>query len=257
MLWSDSHNHLADPRFAGFPDVWETARAAGVSRMIVNATCEADWPAVENLASLHPESIVPAFGIHPWKAHLAAPGWETRLAVLLEKHPRATIGEIGIDGWVSSPGREIQSPVFEIQLRLARELRRPCTIHCLKAWEPLFDSFSREAPPERFLLHSFGGSWETARRLLPLGAWFSLSGYFLQPRKAKVLDVFRRLPADRILLETDAPDMLPPREIITHPAGNLNHPANLPAIGTALAKELRLTPDALAEQTNANFLAFA
>ena len=102
-------------------------------------------------------------------------------------------------------------------------------------------------------MHSFGGSIETARRLIPLGACFSFSGHFLHPRKSAVLDVFRQLPHDRILLETDAPDMLPPGEIITHPLPeNHNHPANLPAIGQGLAEALGISPEALAELTHDN-----
>lgn len=68
-----------------------------------------------------------------------------------------------------------------------------------------------------------------------------------------MLEVFRQLPHDRILLETDAPDMLPPLEIVTHPLpGNHNHPANLPAIGHALAAALGLSPETLAEITRDN-----
>jgi TatD DNase family protein len=132
-------------------------------------------------------------------------------------------------------------------------MERPLTIHCLKAWAPLFEAFSEVPPPDRFLMHSFGGSIETARRLIPLGAFFSFSGHFLHHRKRAVLEVFRQLPPDRILLETDAPDMLPPCGIITHPLPEArNHPANLPAIGLALAAALGMMPEHLAELTCEN-----
>jgi TatD DNase family protein len=144
-------------------------------------------------------------------------------------------------------------PVFAAQVRIARDMHRPLTIHCLKAWGMLLEAFEREPPPERFLMHSFGGSIETARRLLPLGACFSFSGYFLHPRKRAVLEVFRKLPPDRILLETDAPDMAPPLELRTHHlATDINHPANLPAIGRALASALDMAPNDLAQLTTAN-----
>jgi TatD DNase family protein len=88
-------------------------------------------------------------------------------------------------------------------------------------------------------MHSFGGSIEVAERLLKHGAWFSFSGYFLLPRKHKVLEVFRKLPRDRVLLESDAPEMSPPNELIEFPLdGKLNHPANLRAIAVSLQKEL-------------------
>jgi len=103
-------------------------------------------------------------------------------------------------------------------------------------------------------MHSFGGSIEIARRLIPLGAYFSFSGYFLQSRKAKVLEVFRHLPRERILLETDAPDMLPPAEVITHPLPeHANHPANLPSIARGLAVALGMSPGDLSRLTAENF----
>lgn len=251
--WIDSHNHLQDNRLGDTEPVVSAMKRAGVSGCVVNATREADWQAVGNLATAHPDFIHPAFGIHPWHAHTATDGWQQRLTGLLENHPRALIGECGIDHWVDHPPPVVQRPAFTAQLRIARELDRPVTIHCLKAWGALFECLDESPPPPGFLMHSFGGSIEVARRLIPLGAYFSFSGYFLQPRKSAVIGVFKQLPRDRILLETDAPDMLPPASVITHPlAGSHNHPANLPAIGAGLAAAIGMTADALADLTRAN-----
>lgn len=252
--WIDAHNHLQDPRLNGAGSLVSAMRATGITRCVVNATREEDWNAVLQLAAEHPDFILPALGIHPWHAHTATAGWQDRLAALLEEHPCASIGECGLDKWVESPSMEIQMPVFLSQLRLARELDRPMTIHCLKAWEPLFAAFKDEAPPRRFLMHSFGGSIETARRLIPLGAFFSFSGYFLQPKKSGTVEVFRQLPQDRLLVETDAPDMLPPDEVISHPLpDNQNHPANLASIACHLAAGLHLAPEDLSRITSENF----
>lgn len=252
--WIDAHNHLQDPRLNGAGSLVSAMRAAGVTRCVVNATREEDWSAVLRLAAEYPDFILPALGIHPWHAHTATDGWQDRLSALLEAHPSASIGECGLDKWVESPSIEIQMPVFLSQLRLARELDRPVTIHCLKAWEPLFAAFNDEAPPRRFLMHSFGGSIETARRLVPLGAFFSFSGYFLQPRKSSTLEVFRQLPQDRLLVETDAPDMLPPDEVISHPLPERqNHPANLASIASHLAAALPLPAEELSRITSDNF----
>lgn len=251
--WTDSHNHLQDLRLGDPGPVVAAMKAAGVTRCVVNATREADWSAVEKLAIAEPDFVVPAFGIHPWHAHTAVDGWQDRLRALLEKHPQSSVGECGLDQWVEQPGLEVQRPVFMDQLRIAREMHRAATIHCLKAWGALFDAFDESPPPPRFLMHSFGGSLDTARRLIPLGAYFSFSGYFLQPRKSATVEVFRQLPKDRILLETDAPDMLPPEEVITHPlTEKRNHPANLPAIGEALARALDMGADQLADLTREN-----
>jgi TatD DNase family protein len=251
--WTDAHNHLQDPRLGDPGPVVAAMKRAGITRCIVNATYEDDWQTVAELAVSEPDFIAPAFGIHPWHAHTASAGWREKLRALLTSHPQASIGECGLDHWIAEPTMEIQRPVFIDQLLLAREMNRPVTIHCLKAWGALFDCFAEAPPPSRFLMHSFGGSVETARRLIPLGAFFSFSGHFLHPRKSAVLDVFRQLPHDRILLETDAPDMLPPEDIITHPLpDHRNHPANLPAIGQAIALALGMAAEELAEITRLN-----
>jgi len=130
------------------------------------------------------------------------------------------------------------------------------TIHALKAWEPLFATFEEERPPEKFLLHSFGGSPELVKRLADLGAWFSFSGSFLQPRKAKVVEAFKFVPQDRLLVETDAPDMIPPEGFITHHAAEGNHPANLVRIAEGLAERLEIPAEALAASASGNHRKF-
>jgi TatD DNase family protein len=237
--WADSHNHLHDERLGAAEPLVRAMRREGIISCVVNATQEADWPRVLQLAERYPDFVMPAFGVHPWLAHRVQSGWAERLRELLAECPPATIGECGLDDWVKSPPLAEQIPVFAAQLRIARQLNRPPTIHCLKAWNPLFEVFRTEPPPDRFLMHSFGGSAELADRLVKLGAYFSFSGYFLRPRKSAVVEVFRRIPPDRILLESDAPDMLPPTAALRHPLPNgHNHPANLAAIAAGLAEAL-------------------
>lgn len=215
-------------------------KAAGISGCVTNATREDDWDEVAALARRFPGFVIPAYGIHPWFADTAEDGWEDRLRKRLENDPQATVGEVGVDGWVDSPAMEVQYPVFLKQAQIAAELGRVMTVHCLKAWEELFSAMDEaEAWPEKFLMHSFGGSIEVAERLMKKGAWFSFSGHFLHERKAKVLEVFGKLPQDRILLETDAPDMIPPERFVKFPLGeSVNHPANLAEIAAAFGREL-------------------
>lgn len=254
MRLFDSHNHLQ--RFADPARIIAEARDAGVAGCVVNGTREADWPQVADLARRFPDFVRPAFGLHPWWAHERSPDWLVRLEDMLDRFPAASIGECGLDGWVDGPPLEVQRAVFLPQLALARRRGLPLTVHALHAWEPLFDALAEEAPPERFLLHSFGGSAELVKRLTPLGAWFSFSGHFLHPRKAKVVDAFRTVPRDRLLLETDAPDMRPPDDFAPHRAAEGNHPANLPAIARGLAARLGTDPESLAALTARNHQRF-
>lgn len=240
MLY-DSHNHLQSLRF-GQPakDLIAAMKHVGVSGCVVNATQEADWGNAQVLAEQFPDFVRPAYGVHPWFADTISEGWEDRLRKLLCDNEHATVGEVGVDGWVSAPDLEVQRVVFAKQVAIATDLNRVMTVHCLKAWDELFQLMDEaDAWPEKFLMHSFGGSIEVAERLLKRGAWFSFSGYFLQSRKKKVLEVFKRLPKNRILLETDAPEMPPPLELMEFQLdGDLNHPANLGAIAKAFEKAM-------------------
>ncbi len=253
MIWFDCHNHLQFSRLGDPAPLLAAMHGAGVERCVVNATCEADWPAVAALARAYPESLLPAFGIHPNHAHQAGGPWQELLAGLLDEFPRAGVGECGLDRREGAPGMELQVPLFLAQVRLARDRCRTLTIHCVKAWGLLTAALAEEPPPPRFVLHGFAGSVETARQLLPLGAYFSFSGEFLQARRAAVLDVFRQLPPERILLETDAPDRLPPPAWVSHPLpDSCNHPANLPAIGHGLADALSMQLADIADLTTRN-----
>ena len=237
----DSHNHLQSGRYgreAG--ELVREMKGTGITGCVVNATREGDWEAVAELARRFAGFVMPAYGIHPWFADTVEDGWEGRLRKRLQSDPQATVGEIGLDGWVDSPGMDVQREVFVKQVGIALETGRVMSVHCLKAWDELFSVMDEaEAWPEKFLMHSFGGSIEVAERLLKKGAWFSFSGYFLQARKRKVLEVFRQLPRDRILLETDAPEMMPPEDFVEFSlVDNVNHPANLRGIAEAFEKEL-------------------
>ncbi|MCU0780335.1 MAG: TatD family hydrolase [Akkermansiaceae bacterium] len=242
--WTDCHNHLhLLPVNAG---IMAEMAAAGIRRCVVNATCEEEWAAVRQLAADFPGRIVPALGVHPWQAARAAAGWEERLEAALAADPAIVVGECGLDG-AANVDRDIQRRVFRTQVRLAREYGRWLTVHLVRAWGDLQEVLRKEPPPPRFLMHGFSGSLETARELARRGAWFSSSGMLLGPRGAKALAVFRQLPRERIVLETDAPMMPPPPAWIAHPLpDNRNHPANLPLIATGLAGALGLEPQQLA-----------
>lgn len=231
----DAHNHLQDPRFMGQQEgLIQTMQSADITACIVNGTCEQDWPKIAELADRFPDFIRPAFGLHPWKAAQASEIWLEKLRNYLVSYPRSSIGECGLDRWMDDPQIETQLHVFRQHLALGIELHRPVTIHCLKAWGLLLSELKNAAALPRFLLHSFSGSLEVAQECLKLGAYFSFSGHFLHPRKKKIRELFQTLPPERILVESDAPDMsLPDPEF---PLGELNHPANLRRISKELEK---------------------
>lgn len=261
MNFCDAHNHLQDERFAGRQvELVSAAHAAGVARMVVNGSCEADWPQIAALAREFPGLVVPSFGYHPWYVGERTARWWDTLVEWLDRTPGAVIGEIGLDRWKAGLSYDGQEEVFVAQLRLAAERNLAASLHCLQAWGRLYDLLREQPRPARgFLLHSYGGPVEMVAPLAKLGAHFSFPGYFMHERKARQRETFKAVPPDRLLIETDAPDQLLPDVANRHPLTEaltgkpLNHPANLPAVYEFMA-ELRGVPLAeLTVQVEENF----
>ena len=253
----DAHNHLQDDRFAGLQEsIIAACRAAGVTRMVVNGACESDWPQVQTLARSFPDLIQPSFGYHPWYLHERTPNWQATLETFLNETPHAVIGEIGLDRWKSDLPYARQEEMFTAQLHLAAVRDLPASIHCLQTWGRLHELLCVGPRPRAgFLLHSYGGPVEMVAPLAKLGAYFSFPGYFAHARKARQCETFRHIPSDRLLIETDAPDQLPPDILRRHTLSDntLNHPANLAVIYEFLADFLQEPLATLSARVEENF----
>ncbi|MBN2704648.1 MAG: TatD family hydrolase [Pontiellaceae bacterium] len=248
MRLFDCHNHIQDERLYGdLAGVLARAHSAGVVKMGVKGCCEADWPRVIRIMQTCP-GIYPSFGIHPWEIDKRSDEWSERLESLLLTYPQAGVGEIGIDHAVEPRNHAEQEAVFIAQLELARRLERPVSIHCRKAWGrliELLDAFGKL--PCGMLIHCFGGSAEVAAELVKRGGCISFSGSITRPNNRKAGPAIGAVPKDRILIETDAPDILP-----FDAEGALNEPANLPLILKKAAELRGLSEAELAELTFRN-----
>lgn len=275
----DAHNHLQDPWLAPVrAQVLDDLARVCLRCAVVNGTEESDWPAVASLTAAGrnraPFTLVGSYGLHPWYAGNRTPQWRERLRFHLEADPRAGVGEIGLDRWMLDRARpddsrltglrrasmDEQLETFTWQLTLAATLNRPATIHCIDAWGALAGALRATPRPSRgFLLHAYAGPAEMAPEFAALGAYFSFNGNFLGERHGAKREVFRHLPADRILVETDAPAMPPPVHRRTHDLPNrsdgtpVNHPANIDAVYAGLAEVRGVSLDALAPQIERNF----
>ncbi|RXK53092.1 TatD family deoxyribonuclease [Oleiharenicola lentus] len=269
----DAHQHFHfDPLTPHRATILADLRAMGLRRAVVNATNEEEWPVVAALAREH-SWVVPSHGIHPWDCGNRSPAWLSKLRTALQADPAAGVGEIGLDRWIVDGVRpddpriaglrvapmDEQAEVFAAQLALAAELNRPASIHCVQAFGALLDVLKATPLPARgFLLHGYGGPAEMVKPFADLGACFSFNIELLQPRHHARLDNFRNLPADRLLVETDAPTKPPPAELNRFPLppgpeGEINHPANLVVAYEQLAI-LRGQPlTLLATQVEQNF----
>jgi len=231
----DAHNHFQDDRFNGRQtELMRECRLIGLSQMVVNGSCESDWPKVLALARAFPE-VLPSFGYHPWYLAERTEDWLAHLRDYLDQIP-AAVGEIGLDRWKPGLAYEGQEEAFVMQLRLAADRDLPVSIHCLQTWGRLLELLRAEPRPAcGFLLHSYGGPVEMVPAFVSLGAYFSLPGYFLHDRKERQRETFRQIPLERLLIETDAPDqVLPPGlgKALTDTETDkpINHPANIGVI---------------------------
>lgn len=233
----DAHHHLHDQRFGtSLPQVLAEMAQVGVVHGIMNGTSESDWEDVALWHTHEPHRFTPAFGLHPWKVEQRSMQWRDTLVDYLTRFPQSSIGECGLDRWRKEVDFEQQTIVFTQHLAIAKELDRPLTIHCLKAWDALMIALKRCAPLPPFLLHSYSGPVNLIPALVRLGAHFSFSGYFLHQRKKSAFDAFAAVPLDRLLIESDAPDMAPPLEYqgaFHHP--DFHHPADMARCLPALA----------------------
>ena len=247
-MYFDAHNHLHDARLAPFrAALLKELPGLGVSGAIVNGTTESDWEEVAALCAAH-SWLRPAFGLHPWWVGGRTPDWEKRLLEMLNRHPQASLGETGLDCWIEGHDVEDQKKVFCRQLAIAREGDRAITVHCLKAHEPLRQVLTKHAgPPRGFLMHAWSGPASLTDFLLERGARFSFPLYFMHERKGAQRELFRTLPLERILVETDAPDLVPPDDWNRHPLTDvatgmaLHHPGTIVDAYAALG-ELRGIP---------------
>lgn len=248
MKLFDAHNHIQDERL--LPDlekVMNRAAKVGVCKMAVKGCCESDWPRVIQIMKTY-EGIYPSFGYHPWFIADRSADWLQTLEKLLLEYPAAAVGEIGIDHAIAARDAADQEKVFLQQLELARKLNRPVSIHCRRAWGRLIELLDQVGElPSGMLIHCFGGSAEIATELVKRGAYISFSGSITRPNARKAGPAIRAVPADRILIETDAPDILP-----TTAEGPLNEPANVRLVLEKAAEFSGLSEKALADLTYAN-----
>ncbi|GBG59145.1 hypothetical protein CBR_g32162 [Chara braunii] len=211
-IFFDAHCHLQDVRLGGcLDDVLSEARVAGVRWFAVNATTEEDWRDVKALADKHPESVAPCFGLHPLFLSSRSCQWMPKLESMLRETPSAAVGEIGLDKRpICDVDFDTQVEVMKAQLQLAKEIGRPVSVHCVRAYGDLLRIVKEMGEFQAgLILHSYMGSAEMVGPFSSLGAYFSFSGFIggLQAKKAEKM--LQRVPLDRLLLETDCPDALP------------------------------------------------
>ena len=254
----DAHAHLHDPRLRASQEAWlEQAALTGLTGVCSCGTSPEDWEATRALAHQSlPFRVVPAFGVHPWYLSALPPDWPKRLEALLLAEPTAIVGEVGLDGLREETPFDVQESILRMQLELAVTHKRPVVLHGARAWGRLVEVLKDYAPKlPGFVAHSFGGSLETLKELLKCGGMISFSGILCNVQATKVRLAAQTVPSERLLIETDSPDLFPVGgKVLKGDTAEkpINHPGNLSLVCNTLATLRNLAPEAVAEMTEAN-----
>lgn len=227
----------------------QRAAEAGVTQIVVPALDLDNCRTVLALTEKY-EGVFAAIGVHPNSSVDWQDSW---IGVLrdLARHPKVVaIGEIGLDYYWDKSPKVVQQRALGLQLELAAELNLPVIIHNRESSADVIQLLSdsplvgRENPG---VLHSFSGDWETAVSALNLGYYLGFTGPVTFKKADDLREIAKKVPDDRLLVETDAPFLTP------HPyRGKRNEPAYVAYVAERLAVERGVETAVLAQQTTAN-----
>ena len=205
----DSHCHLDFLPFAGNESYYlQKAQEKGVTKFIVPSVNKSNWASVVSLSQQH-SSIYYALGIHPL---FISDDYQSEIDLLklsLQEHRDkcVAIGECGLDFWDPECDRDAQIYVFREQCLLAKQYQLPLIIHSRKSHDHVLKRLREIKLEKGGVIHGFSGSLQQANQFIELGFYIGVGGVISYERAKKTKMVVSQLPLDKVLLETDAPDM--------------------------------------------------
>lgn len=222
---------------------------SGVVHLVHSCVEPEEFESIQSLANRFDELSF-AVGLHPLDAHKWTPQTADQILALASSDQRVVaIGEMGLDLY-KAENYQLQKEVLEAQLDIARKLDKPVIIHCRDAANPLreiLQDFWHHQGLVRGVMHCWSGNWEETEWFLDLGFYISFSGVVTFKNAQSIQDSARRVPHDRLLIETDCPFLAPvPKR------GKRNEPAYVRHVAEFLAQLRGVSLDTLAEQTTDN-----
>ncbi|MEI7805454.1 MAG: TatD family hydrolase [Hyphomicrobiales bacterium] len=246
----DSHCHLDFPDFADELDaVVARAKAAGIARMVTISTRVRRHAELLAITGRFPQ-VFCSVGTHPHNAHEELDIGADDL-IAYSKHPKVVaIGEAGLDYHYDNSPRDAQEKGFRAHIAAARVTKLPLVIHSREADADMARILEEETAKGAFpaVLHCFTGSRELAMRGITLGLYVSFTGILTFKNSADLRSIAAELPADRILVETDAPYLAP-----LPFRGKRNEPSYVVETAKVLADVRGVSMDEIALQTTENF----
>jgi len=248
-MFVDAHCHLLGSHLEEqkLRPLLDRARRAGVSGFVSVATDLENSRKTLAQAQTMPE-VCASLGVHPHEASTWTPDTGPALESLLRDPTARFVGETGLDWHYDFSPRKDQETVFREQIRLARRVRKPLMIHTREAPEATLRILQEEGASEvRGIIHCFSEDLSFARRALDLGFYLSFSGILTFKNAQAIREAATFAPADRILVETDAPYLAP----VPH-RGKTNEPAFVVFVAECLAQLRGIHPETLGDLTTQN-----
>ena len=219
----DTHAHLDFPDFKeDLDEVVARSRDNGVC-WILNVGTDIESSSRSVQIARDYERVYATVGVHPHDAKTMADNSLRALKLLAAEQKVVAVGEIGLDYYRDHSPREKQKEVFRLQISLARELKRPIVVHDREAHDDVYAIIKEERAAEvGGVMHCFPGDWEMAKKFINEDFYVSIGGPVTFKNASLLQDVAKKVPQDRLLLETDCPFLTPEPK-----RGRRNEPAYL------------------------------
>jgi len=250
-MFIDSHCHLDRIDLAPFQNDFSHFMEEVKNRQIEQMLCISinleDYPAMVDLIKDYP-SISVSVGVHPNERDGKDPTVKELMA--LASNPRViAIGETGLDYFRSEGDLEWQHQRFRVHIDVAKKLNKPLIIHTRQAGHDSLDVLAEQGADQvGGIIHCFTEDWEYAKKALDLGFYISFSGIVTFKNAQDIKEVAKKVPADRFLIETDAPYLAP-----VPYRGKPNYPLYVPYVAEHIAELRGTTVNEIAELSTANF----
>ncbi len=247
-MYVDSHCHVNFPELAAqMPDILARMRLNNVGHALCVSVNLPDWPGLLSLVEQH-EELFASVGVHPDYEDTIEPTVDD----LIERshHPKViAIGETGLDYFRLSGDLSWQRERFRRHIQAACQVQLPLIIHTRSSSEDTLSIMREEGAKEaRGVMHCFTESWEVAQASMDMGFYISFSGIVTFKKAIELQDVARKMPLDRILIETDSPYLAP----VPH-RGKLNDPSKVVHVAEMIASLRDVTVKEIEEASTRNF----
>ncbi len=248
----DSHCHLDyEPLYQNLNEVLDRALKNGILYFLTISTSDKNFDKIEQILKNF-DPVYGTYGIHPHETKLHERIDHKYILKKINSNKKIIgIGETGLDFYYNHSNREIQIKLFLEHVKAAQISGLPLVVHSRSAEKETFDLLKTEFDKKKFkiLMHCFTGSKEFAEKMLTLESFISASGIVTFKNSKKLSDIFKDLPLDKLIVETDSPYLSPDPL-----RGKTNEPSHIVHTVKYLANLKKISEDEFCKITTSNFL---